>query len=83
MIDNQKLHAAAASLQAHLFGKPSLHSEGFIGLGLNNIQVYVRAPKKRWRGDTPGEWEGCPVVWRFGIGIARAQLNDGGGDAGR
>lgn len=66
------IHKAAASLSAHLFGASKVHPEASIGMGVDKLHVYVHCSKSRWPHDTPGEWDGFPIVWHFNIGTARA-----------
>lgn len=60
------LEDAAADLKRALFG--SAYDRGFVGIGHNKIFVYVHASKRQWREQTPSEWNGFEVEFRFGIG---------------
>lgn len=69
-----KLEAHARTLKDHLFGVGYVLNKppGMIGMGKDELHVYIHAAENRWRGPTPQEWEGVPLVWHFSVGRARA-----------
>lgn len=71
------VRVAAALLYEHLFGKGcGIEHPGNVGMGNNELFVYIRVSKKQWRGPTPKKWEGFKVTYSFGRGIPRALGNE-------
>ncbi|HYT43360.1 MAG TPA: hypothetical protein VEP90_13565 [Methylomirabilota bacterium] len=56
----------AVNLKHHLFGKDYTANLGVIGVGKNELHVYIFVSKKRWPGEMPSEYHGIPVKWHFG-----------------
>jgi len=67
-LPTQKLGRASIELSKHLGLRQGDKHYGFVGCGKNELIVYIRIPKRQWRGLTPTKWKGYPVQWRFGIG---------------
>lgn len=66
MTDLTKLGQACISLKKRLFGTDQ--ELGFIGIGADEIIVYVHGGKRAWKGKQVFEWEGYPVRWRYNVG---------------
>lgn len=57
---------AARSLGEHLFGAlPRIPHPGNVGVGTNELYVYVSVLASQWRGPKPHAWRGYPVTWAF------------------
>lgn len=72
--DRRAEGAAALRLKNHLFG--SAHNAGFagfVGVGADEIIVYVHDSKRAWRDRHITEWEGFAVRWRYNVGPIVAQ----------
>jgi hypothetical protein len=72
-MDQEKMKAAAVLLKRHLFGHARVEDcPGFIGLGDQELHVYVHESKRRYLslkgGMMPDEWEGFPIRWHFNVG---------------
>jgi len=61
-----ELKAATLRLKSHLFG--TRYDLGFIGIGTNEIVVYVHGSRRQWEKLRVMEWEGFPVRWRYRVG---------------
>lgn len=64
-----ELKAAARSLKTFYFGEVSqTDPAGFVGIGQDEIHMYVHASKKAWSGKHLSTWEGYPIVWHYKVG---------------
>lgn len=50
--------------------------DGFVAINETEITVYVHAKKKYCAWETPSEWEGYKVMWKFGVGPIVAAMED-------
>lgn len=69
------IETACLNLRGHLFGLSyNNDGAGFIGIGKDEIHVYMRCRKSQWRSMKYDSWEGYPVKWHWGVGEVVAQV---------
>jgi hypothetical protein len=77
VIRMDSLDGFARTLKQHIFGEPydPINALGFVGIGKDDLHVYIRCSRKKWRGKTLTEWQGISVRWHFGVGKIKALVD--------
>jgi hypothetical protein len=56
---------ASRDLGRDLFGKRD--DLGYVGCGVNNINVYAYASEEKWKTKFITDWKGYPVLWHYSV----------------
>ena len=56
---------ASRDLGRDLFGKRD--DLGYVGCGVNNIDVYAYASEETWKAKFLADWKGYPVLWHYSV----------------
>ncbi len=66
---SNSMEEAAKRLKVFVFGEDHpLPSPGFVGVGSEDLYVYIHAQKAYWLGKVVREWEGYHVITTFNVG---------------